>query len=418
MTLQPQDHMSSFESVTFFFRQAAERLKLSDGFVDLLQWPWRELKVLVPLRCDDGRIEVFHGFRIQHNGARGPYKGGLRFHPNADLDEVRALAALMTWKTAVVDVPFGGAKGAVQCAPSQLSQRELNQLTRSYTHSVAHVLGVTRDIPAPDMGTNAQIMAWMMDAYGRIEGYSPAIVTGKPIELGGSLGRDAATGRGVAFGLAEWARLNDYRLQGKRVAIQGMGNVGSWTARYLKELDCTIVAMSDSRSGIFNDRGLSVADLLHHKTTTGSTAGFPGGEAITNEDLLTLDCDILIPSAIENVITVDNVDKVRAQVVVEAANHPVSPAADVALFERGVTVIPDLLINAGGVVVSYFEWAQNVQQYRWELDRVNEELRKFMNRAVADIHHRSQHEGLSLRSAAYECGVERVARAVELRGVV
>jgi glutamate dehydrogenase (NAD(P)+) len=418
VTVQPQDRMSSFESVTFFFRQAAERLKLPDGITEMLQWPWRELKVVVPLRRDNGSVEVLHGFRVQHNGARGPYKGGVRFHPNADLDEVRALAALMTWKTAVIDVPFGGAKGAVQCSPGLLSQRELNQLTRTYTQSIAHLLGVTRDIAAPDVGTNAQTMAWMMDAYGRIEGYSPAIVTGKPVELGGSLGREAATGRGVAYGLAEWARLTGYHLPGKRVAIQGSGNVGSWAAWSLRELDCTIVATSDVRGGTFNARGLSVGGLLDHKGTAGAVADFPGGEAITNDELLALDCDILIPAAIENVITVDNVDRIKASVVVEAANHPVSPAADAILFERGATVIPDLLINAGGVVVSYFEWAQNIQQYRWELDRVNDELRKFMNRAVSDIHLRSQHGGLSLRGAAYECAVERVARAVELRGFV
>lgn len=413
-----KDQMSPFESVSYFFLRAAKSLGLSEGVVELLRWPWRDLRVEVPIRRDSGRIEVFHGFRVQHNGARGPYKGGVRYHPQADVEEVRALAALMTWKNAVIGVPFGGAKGGVQVAPGELSEHEMNALTRRYIYNISHLLGVNRDIPAPDLGTNAQVMAWMMDAYGQLHGHSPAIVTGKPVELGGSYGRDAATGRGVVYCLSQWARQSGYDLKDKQVAIQGFGNVGSWAALCLEDLPCRVVAASDRRGGVYNGHGLDVDALVEHKLESGTVADFPGGEALSIAELLALDCDLLVPAAMEDAITVGSVDRVRASVIAEAANHPISPAADAVLNERGTVVLPDLLANSGGVTVSYFEWAQNIQEFRWDVDQVNEELLRYMTQATEQVYQRAREERVSLREAAYLLAVQRVARAVELRGFV
>jgi glutamate dehydrogenase (NAD(P)+) len=404
--------------VSFFFDQAAEHVGLSDEMRQVLRGTYRELRVQVPIRMDDGRLEVFTGYRVQHNGARGPYKGGIRYHPDADLDEVRALAALMTWKTAVVDIPYGGAKGGVQCDPTKMSEGEKQRLTRRFTQMISYILGVNRDVPAPDMNTDAQTMAWMMDAYSGRYGYTPAIVTGKPVELGGSLGRDAATGRGVVYTLGESAKDLGVDLAGATVAVQGFGNVGSWTGRLIGELGCRVVAVSDVKGGIHRGDGLDVQAVYDHVRESGSVVEAPGTESISNEDLLELDVDVLIPAALDRVINSGNADRIKSRLVIEAANHPVTPAADHVLHEKGTVVIPDILANAGGVTVSYFEWVQNIQQYRWEEDQVNDELRKVMAKSWRAVQTRATVDGVPLRLAAFALAVEKVERAARLRGYV
>jgi glutamate dehydrogenase (NAD(P)+) len=324
----------------------------------------------------------------------------------------------MTWKNALAGIPYGGAKGGVTCDPRELSTAELNRLTRRFTQNIAHIIGETRDIPAPDIGTDAQTMAWMMDAYGQMFGHTPAIVTGKPVELGGSYGRDAGPGRGLVYCLEEWARLTDYSLQGSRILIQGFGQVGSWVARLIGSLGCTVVGVSDISGGLFNPRGLDIPKLMEHVGQSGTIAGFQGVEEVSGEEFLQLPCDILVPAAIEGVIHSRNADKIQASVVVEAANHPTTPVGDIILRDRGITLMPDILVNAGGVVVSYFEWAQNIQQFRWEEERVNKELEKIVKGATREVVKLSDREGISLREAAFYIGVERVSRAIELRGFV
>ena len=408
--------LTPFEEVNLFLDQAAESLGLSDGLREMLRRPWRELQVQVPVRMDDGHIAVYNGFRIQHNGARGPYKGGVRYHPEADQDEVRALASLMTWKTALMNLPFGGAKGGVQVDPHELSVEELNRLTRRYTLNIEHLLAPNRDIPAPDLGTNAQTMAWMMDAYGQLHGHSPACVTGKPVEIGGSLGRDAATGRGVAYLTSQAASDMSINPDRARIVIQGFGNVGSWTARLLQEYGYQVIGVSGIQGGVYNAKGLDIPALLEHQSQTGFVPGFTGGEDITNDELLELECEILVPAAIGNVVTAENAPKLRTKLVVEAANHPLTPEADDILADRGIRVMPDILVNAGGVIVSYFEWTQNLQEFRWEERRVNEELLKIMDRGYQAVREMTASQNITHRQAAFQIGVERVARAVELRG--
>ena len=415
---EPSDDMTPFEAATYFFQGSADRLELPDEMRQVLASSYREMAVQIPVRMDDGKISVFRGFRIQHNGARGPYKGGIRFHPSADLDEVRALAALMTWKNALIDVPFGGAKGGVQCEPGLLSGPELEKLTRRFTAMISYIIGVNRDIPAPDMGTNAQTMAWMMDAYGQKYGYSPGIVTGKPVELGGSPGREEATGRGVVIAAERSAHKKGIDFAGARVAIQGYGNVGFWTAAIAAERGAKIVAVSDVSGGTHNPGGLDLAALAEHRKDAISVTNFAGGSEVSNSELLELECDILIPAAIEGVITGSNADKISARLVVEAANGPTSPVADAILKDRGIPVVPDILANCGGVTVSYFEWVQNIQQFRWELEDVNKELEKRMLRATDHVFERAEAEGTSLRDAAFDIAVERVAHAAHLRGYV
>ena len=410
--------MSTFDEVNVFFDRAADRLGMGDGVREMLRRPWRELRVTVPVRMDNGEIEVFTGYRIQHNGARGPYKGGVRFHPDADVEEVRALASLMTWKTALVEIPFGGAKGGVQCDPLTMSNGELNRLTRRYTQNIEHLLGVNRDIPAPDLGTNAQTMAWMMDAYGQIHGHTPGIVTGKPVELGGSVGRDSATGRGAIYVTTEMAKDMNMDPAGARIVVQGFGQVGSWAAKIAAEQGCTVIAASDVDGGTFNSQGLDVEALLKLKDKGGSVQNFKGGESISNNDLLELDCDILIPAAIDRVIHADNAPRVKAKVIIEAANHPLTPEADDILNDRGIRIVPDILVNAGGVVVSYFEWTQNLYQHTWDMDRVNDELSKIMTRAFTPVKDRVQAEGVTYREAAFLIGLERVAHVAGLRGFI
>jgi glutamate dehydrogenase (NAD(P)+) len=327
-SVQLRDDMNPFEAATYFFNQAAEALQMEDEMRAVLSSSYRELAVQIPIKMDDGRLVVFRGYRIQHNGARGPYKGGIRYHESADLDEVRALAALMTWKNALIDVPFGGAKGGVQCEPGVLSSTELQRLTRRFTSMISYIIGVHRDIPAPDMGTNAQTMAWMMDAYGQKYGYEPAIVTGKPVELGGSPGREEATGRGVVIVAQEAARRLGMEWNGARVAVQGFGNVGYWTAALAEESGAKVVAVSDVAGGVYNPNGLDVADVVKHQKESVSVTNYAGGDEVSNEDLLVLDCDVLIPAAIDGVINTRNADDVMAKLIVEAANAPTTPAAD------------------------------------------------------------------------------------------
>ena len=417
MTTAPEER-SAQDDIKVFFDGAADRLGLSVGMRKLFSEPWRELRVALPVRMDDGRLEVFIGYRVQHNAARGPYKGGVRFHPHANEDEVRALATLMTWKTALVDVPFGGAKGGVMVDPHELSLAELNRLTRRYTNSIQHLLGPHRDVAAPDMGTNSQTMAWMMDAYGQSNGYTPAIVTGKPLEVGGSLGRDAATGRGAMDVLLEAAKDLDIDLRDCRVVVQGFGNVGSWFAKIAHEEGLRVVAVADHLGGLYSDTKLDVPALFDYAAEHRTVKGFPGGTAMDPADIFEVESDILVPAAIENVITEANAGRIKTRLVLEAANHPTTPPADAILRERGIPVLPDVLVNAGGVTVSYFEWTQNLQQYRWDLDQVNSALRERMTRAYQSVASRVRNTDLTHREAAFEIGIERVANATEVRGFV
>ncbi len=394
------------------------RLGLDAGTCRMLEEPWRDVRVSLPVRMDDGRVEVFNGYRVQHNGARGPYKGGLRYHPMADEDEVRALAMLMTWKTALLDLPFGGAKGGIQVNPLELSERELNAVTRRYTQNIQHILGPYRDIPAPDLGTDAQTMAWIMDEYSQIHGYTLPVVTGKPVEVGGSLGRDSATGRGALFVLREAAMDLSLDLKNASITVQGFGNVGSWFSRLAHEQGSRIVGVADVRGAVYNSAGLDIPELAYFASCTGSVEGFAGGEACAPEDVLTMEADVFVPAAVENVITEETARRLPVRVVLEAANHPTTPEGDAVLQERGILPLPDLLVNAGGVTVSYFEWTQNIQQFDWTEERVNEELYKLIVPAYHAVTDRAQTSGLTLREAAFDIGVERVARAVQLRGFV
>lgn len=417
-TALPDIETNPFAAVNHYFDQGAMAAGIDADYRLLLKTPYREIRVEVPVRMDDGRLEVLIGYRVQHNGARGPYKGGIRYHPEADLDEIRALASLMTWKTAIVDVPFGGAKGGIQVDPTDMSDRELRDMTRRYVSHISYILGINRDIPAPDMNTNAQIMAWIMDAYGQKHGYTPGIVTGKPVELGGSPGREQATAQGVAYVLEAASGDLDFPLEGARVAIQGFGNVGSWSARILDRMGVKVVAVSDVQGGIFNGDGLNIPRLLAHHNETGTVVGMEDTDELTQEGLLVCDCDILVPAAIGGVITPEIAERVQASVVVEAANHPVTPGGDQVLDGRDIVVLPDLLVNAGGVIVSYFEWVQNIQNFHWTLEKVNTQLEKFITEAWREVLVASQAERLSLRIASYMIGISRVMEATRLRGYV
>ncbi|MBI2815391.1 MAG: glutamate dehydrogenase [Acidobacteria bacterium] len=399
------------------FRVAADRLGLDTEMRMLLSTPFRELRVEVPVRLDDGSLKVFLGYRIQHNGGRGPAKGGIRYHPAVTVDEVRALAEAMTWKTALVNIPFGGAKGGIVCDPLTMSQRELERLTRRYTSRIQVILGPFRDIPAPDMNTNAQVMTWIFDEYSAHHGYTPACVTGKPVELGGSLGREQATGNGVSIVVREIMRELGRPVEGATVAIQGFGNVGSNAAVALNRMGGRIIGISDVYGGIFSAKGISLDELDVHRKATGKIQGFAGTQPISNEDLLELKCDVLIPAALECVIHRRNAERVQASVIAEAANLPTTAEAGEILDRRGVVVVPDVLTNAGGVTVSYFEWTQNLQQLFWEESRVNAEMEKIMVNAFRNVLTRSRSEKISMRAAAYAIAIERVARAEKLRGI-
>ena len=412
--------VSNLEIVSHYFNLAAERLNLRDDVAKVLMSPYREVQVQIPVKLSDGNIHCFSGFRVQHNGARGPYKGGVRFHPEVDLDEVRALASLMTWKTAIAEIPYGGAKGGVDCPASDLSEDELQKVARQFMDKVEKVLGPTRDIPAPDVGTNAQVMAWMMDEYGKLHGHTPACVTGKPIALEGSYGREAATGRGVVYTFKEAAEQLDIDPSKVTFVVQGYGNVGSWAARELADLGGKLVGASDAHGAIQSDKGIDAHALAEHARDGGKLIEFDGDgvEKIDPDDLLGIECDVFIPAALGGMIHEQNADKLNCKVIVEGANSPTTPKADDILTDKDITVIPDVMANAGGVVVSYFEWVQNLQHFRWEEDEVNERLGKIMRKAYRAVHERAEKDDVPLRVAAYALGIERVVEASRTRGYI
>jgi glutamate dehydrogenase (NAD(P)+) len=414
----PREGLTAFQAVNHYFEEAARIIDLDEEMYSILTSTYREIAVQVPVRLDNGDLIVVKGYRVQHNGARGPYKGGVRYHPDADLEEVRALASLMTWKTALLDVPFGGAKGGITVDPNGMSQTELQRMTRRFTNGISHVIGVYRDIPAPDVNTNAQTMAWMMDAFSAAHGYSPAIVTGKPLSLGGQPGREAATGRGVIYILDAYARQHGLSLGDLRIAIQGFGNVGSWAAVEAASRGCRIVAVSDRFGGVHRETGLPVGDLVDIAKGGDKVSDLEGVDVITNEELLTCDCDVLIPAALDEQIHQDNANQVRASVVIEAANYPTTPGADKILGDRGIDVVPDILANAGGVTGSYFEWTRNIQQMPWTEERFNEALAQYMERAYAVTAAFVEERHCTMRQAAFAIGIQRVALASRLRGYI
>jgi glutamate dehydrogenase (NAD(P)+) len=398
--------------------EAARLIGLNDSIHGYLRQPKRVLEVSVPARMDNGAFRMFTGYRVQHNMARGPGKGGIRFHPDVTLDEVKALAMWMTWKCALVNIPFGGAKGGVICDPKHMSMQELENLTRRFTSEISIIIGPEKDIPAPDVYTTPQITAWIMDTFSMQHGYSiPGVVTGKPLSIGGSLGRDKATARGCLYVIDEAMAALHKPVDGARVAIQGFGNAGMYAAQLMAERGYRVVAASDSTGGAANPHGLDVPKLIAHKLETGAISGFPGGERIDNREVLEYDCDVLVPAALEKIITAENAPRIKAAIVAEAANGPTLPAADDILFDRGIMVLPDILANAGGVTVSYFEWVQDLQANFWEEDEINERLRRIMTRAFREAHEQATRYGVSMRKGAYAVAVDRVAEATKLRGL-
>jgi glutamate dehydrogenase (NAD(P)+) len=415
-----QAGLNPFEISQRQLDKAARTLDLDPQIHAVLREPMRTLEVNFPVRMDDGSVRSFTGFRVQYNDARGPTKGGLRFHPDETIDTVKALAAWMTWKCAAVDIPYGGGKGGVICNPKELSSGEVERVARGFIRALGRFIGPERDIPAPDVYTNPQIMAWMMDEYATIVGYNaPGVITGKPIPLGGSLGRGDATARGTVYCVIEAAQALGVSLEGASVAIQGYGNAGYFAAKLMQELTgAKIVAVTDSRGGVHGADGIDPDAVYEHKQSTGSVTGFSGLPAITNEQVLELDVDVLIPAAIENVITEDNAGAVKATIIAEAANGPTTPEADEILHSNGRYVIPDFLCNAGGVTVSYFEWVQNIGGFYWDLDEVHRRLKEKMVKAFHDVHGMAAQHGVDNRTAAYLVAIERVAEAMRLRGWV
>jgi glutamate dehydrogenase (NAD(P)+) len=398
-----------------FFNRAADHLGLNEQLRAMLQTPNRVVRVEIITESDDGGLHHHLGYRVQHSDSRGPMKGGLRYHPSMDEDHATSLASLMTWKTAVANLPYGGAKGGINCDPSRLSEAELYRITTTFVELIREVIGPNRDIPAPDVNTNPQIMAWIMDEYSKFYGFSPAVVTGKPVELFGSLGRDEATGRGVLYVLEECLRDAGRALGDVTVAIQGFGNVGSHAARLIAQAGGRVVAISDISGGVRNDAGLDIPALLAWVATNGVVRGFPDADAIPGEDVLTAGVDVLVPAALEEAITADNASAVQAEFIIEAANAPLTVKAHDVLAGRGATIVPDILANAGGVTVSYFEWSQNIQRFRWEEARVVEELDKMMRRAYRDVADLGARDGLDMRTAAFTLAIKRVAKAAALR---
>jgi glutamate dehydrogenase (NAD(P)+) len=409
--------LNAYQTTNFYLDKAFALLEIPEQLRTVLVTPSRELRVELVIELDDGTVGHYIGYRVQHDDSRGPFKGGLRYHPDVDLDEVRSLASLMTWKTAVVDVPFGGAKGGIQVDPKKLSRRELERLTRRFVEQIAPVIGPDTDIPAPDMNTDARVMGWFFDEYSRREGFAPAVVTGKPLELHGSLGRDAATGRGCLFAIREVLASQGKKLEGTTFAIQGFGNVGSWLARLLHEQGARVVAVSDLKGGVFRGDGLDIPALFARARETGSVVDFPGSEAIGNEALLTVECDVLVPAALGHVLHEGNARDVRAKYVLEAANGPTAAEADQIFLERGIVAIPDIWANAGGVTVSYFEWTQNTQKLKWAEEEVNRGLERHMVAAHRAIQALMDEKHCSMRTAAFALGVRRVKEATELRGM-
>jgi glutamate dehydrogenase (NAD(P)+) len=398
---------------------AAKLLRLDPAVHSLLREPKRILEVTFPVRMDNGQVRAFKGFRVQYNDARGPCKGGIRFHPRETIDTVKALAAWMTWKTACVDIPLGGGKGGVICNPKEMSRGELERVSRAYIDAIASMIGPEKDIPAPDVYTTPEIMAWMVDEFAKIRGYNaPGVITGKPIALGGSQGRGDATARGAVYTIREAAKRLNILLKGATVAVQGYGNAGSNAAILLQEMGARIIAVSDSKGGVFSEKGLDPSAVLQHKEKTGSVVGLPGTKAITNDDLLELQCDILVPAALENVITTKNASRIKAKIVAEAANGPTTPEADDVLLKNEVFDIPDFLCNAGGVTVSYFEWVQNIYGLYWPVEEVYDRLDKIMTKAFHDVYDMHMKHNVNMRMAAYMLSVQRVAEAMKLRGWV
>lgn len=410
--------VNPFEIVIEQINTICERLNIDKGYRSRLLKCERELTVNFPVRMDDGTIRVFTGFRVQHNDTRGPTKGGIRYHPDVTLDETRMLAVWMTLKAAVVNIPFGGAKGGVICNPKLMSQGELERLTRRYASEISILIGPEKDIPAPDVGTNPQIMAWIMDTYSMIKGYAvPAVVTGKPIEIGGSRGRFKATGRGCMISAKLAAKQLNIDFEGATVAVQGFGNVGSSAAELLAREDCRIIAISDSKGGVYNPKGLDLISLLNYKKETGSVIGFKNAETISNAELLALPCDILVPAALENQIVEANAASVKAKMIVEGANGPTTPKANRILNDNGVFVVPDVLSNTGGVIVSYFEWVQDIQSLFWSEAEVNDQLQRVITNAFEEVLRISQLEKVDMRSAAHMLAIGRVVEAMSLRGI-
>jgi glutamate dehydrogenase (NAD(P)+) len=411
--------VSNYEIVEHWFNEAAGRLELPDDIAAVLRSSYREVQVQVPVRLGDGKVHVFSGYRVQHNGARGPYKGGIRFHPEVDLDEVRALAELMTWKTAIVGIPYGGAKGGVNIDPSKLETRELQSVARSFMDKIEKVLGPQRDIPAPDVGTNAQVMAWLMDEYGKLHGHTPACVTGKPIALEGSYGREAATGRGVVQVFQEAAPSIDLDASETTFVVQGFGNVGAWAARLMQELGARMVGVADASGAIASPDGIDADKLADHVRDGSKVADFDGRiDEIDPDDLVAVECDVFIPAALGGMIHAGNAERVNCRMMVEGANSPTTPKADKILNDKGVFIVPDVLANAGGVVVSYFEWVQNLQHFRWTEDEVNERLGEIMRRSFREVSDRAEENGTPMRPAAYELGIQRVVEAASTRGYI
>ena len=411
--------MSNLDIVRHYFDRATERLAIPEDIRVVFWEPYREVTVQIPIKLSDGKTHVFSGYRIQHNGARGPYKGGIRFHPEVDEDEVRALASLMTWKTAVANVPFGGAKGGVNAPADKLEPSEIQGIARSFMDKIDKVLGPTRDIPAPDVNTNAQVMAWMMDEYGKLHGHTPAIVTGKPIALEGSYGREQATGRGCIYMFREAAPQIGLSPGETTFVVQGFGNVGSWAARILQQLGGKMIGVSDATGAITSEAGIDAEALTTHiYSDGGKLTEFPGAEVISPDDLLAIECDVLIPAALGGMIHEGNADRINCRMLVEGANSPTTPAADEMLHEKGVHVVPDVMANAGGVVASYFEWVQNLQHFQWSEREVNDKLGGIMRKAYRNVAGRAKQEKISLRDAAYLVGIERVVEAARTRGYI
>jgi len=408
---------SAYETTNKYLQDGFDALGLAPKTEHMLKTPAREVRVELVITRDDGSVGNFIGYRVQHDNARGPFKGGLRYAPSVNRDEVQSLASLMTWKTALIDVPYGGAKGGIQADCRDLSTSEVERLTRRFVETVHEFIGPTEDIPAPDMNTNGQVMAWLFDEYSNFHGFEPAVVTGKPVDVHGSVGRDAATGRGCMFALREVMNHDGEQLDGTDIAIQGFGNVGSWAARLLHEKGAHIIAVSDITGGYHDPTGLDIPSVYEHVQAEGDLETFDDAASITNEELMALDCDVLMPAAIGGVLTEDNADDVQADYVLEAANGPTTYAADTILQDRGVTCIPDIFANAGGVTVSYFEWTQNIQHFSWSEDEINDQLEERFVDAHDAIRGTMEQEGVSMRTSAFMNAIERVCHATEMRGL-
>ena len=416
----PVSHLreNPFELAQQQLYRVADTFKIEPNLIEVLKACKKAVVVSVPVVMDSGIVQTFEGYRVTHNIARGPSKGGIRYHPDVTLDEVKSLAMWMTWKCALMGIPFGGAKGGIACNPKKLSPMELQKMTRRFTTEIINEIGPEKDIPAPDVGTDGRVMAWIFDTYSMNKGHSVlGVVTGKPLNIGGSLGRLEATARGALYCIREAVRKEGKTIEGQRVAVEGFGNVGSFLAKFLEEEGATVIAVSDSSGGVYNSDGIDIQTAIAHKQETGTLAGLNGAEKITDEELLVLDCDVLAPCALEQVITAENADKVKAKIVCEGANGPTTPAADEILEDRGILVLPDVLANAGGVVVSYFEWVQGLQEYFWKEDEVNARLNDISTRAFNETWATRENMRTSMRMAAYGLAVQRVSEATTTRGL-